>query len=434
MDFFSEKELTAQTGHAKGDWPLMLLKELLDNSVDACEEARVAPEITVRVDGEGITVRDNGPGIPAAAVEGILNFAVRVSSREHYVSPTRGAQGNALKTILAVPFVLDGQAGRVDVTALGVRHEINVKVDRIRQEPRVEHVRHEDRSVKSGTSVKVYWPSSACSILTEARARFLQIAEDFTFLNPHLTLSLEWGDVQRVVKVTAPKWKKWLPSDPTSAHWYTSLERLVAGYVGDDESKGRDRTVREFISEFDGLTGSAKQKQVLDATGLARTNLSALRDGDGLDTAKLDALLSAMTANTRPVKPVALGVIGKDHLSERFRELGAEMATFDYRKMVGETDGLPWVVEIAFAATPAAFTNGAGRRRIITGVNWSPAVGANPFRQLGHESLDGILQRQRAGHGEPIVFLLHLTCPRVRYTDRGKSAVVIEGQDEEGDL
>jgi DNA topoisomerase VI subunit B len=406
----------------------VLAKELLDNALDAAEDAGIAPQIAVTVDRDGIIVADNGPGLPADTVDGVLDFAVRVSSREHYASPTRGAQGNALKTTIAMPFVIDGKAGRVDITARGIRHEIRVAVDRIKQEPKVEHQQHKDRFVKKGTSVKVYWSDSASSILRAAGQRFLQIADDFTWLNPHMSLTLNWFGERRVVKATTPNWKKWLPSDPTSAHWYTSLERVVAGYISDDESKGRDRTIREF----DGLTGSAKQKIVLDDTGLARINLSALRNGDGLDRAKLVALLDAMKANTRPIKPAALGVIGKEHIAACFRSLGWEMATFGYRKAQGEKDGVPWLIETAFAATAAAFDRGvdAERRRIITGVNWSPAIGANQFRLLGHESLDSTLQEQRAGHNEPVVFLLHLACPCVSYTDRGKSAVVIEGDDD----
>jgi DNA topoisomerase VI subunit B len=161
LDFFSEKELTAQTGHPMRDWPLVLLKELLDNALDGCEDAEVTPNITAVVDSSGITVTDNGPGIAAATVAGVLDFSVRVSSREHYSSPTRGVQGNALKTIVAMPFVLDGKAGRVDISVRGVRHEIQVKVDRIKQEPKIERQQHKDRLVNNGTSVKVYWPDSA---------------------------------------------------------------------------------------------------------------------------------------------------------------------------------------------------------------------------------------------------------------------------------
>ena len=156
LDFFSVKELTAQIGHARSAWPLVLLKELIDNALDACEESDVAPEITISVDERGLTVQDNGPGIPPEVVTGILDFAVRVSSREAYVSLCRGAQGNALKTVVAMPFVIDGKQGKVTISAKGVRHEITVRVDRIRQVPVIEHIQHEDAFVQNGTSITVH--------------------------------------------------------------------------------------------------------------------------------------------------------------------------------------------------------------------------------------------------------------------------------------
>ena len=163
LDFLSEKELVAQTGHAKRDWPLVALKELVDNALDACEDTGVAPEIHVQVDKTGITVSDNGPGIPAETVEAMLDFSVRVSSREAYISPTRGAQGNALKTIVAMPFVLsgDGAEGRVDIFTRGTRHEIGLAVDRVRQEPKISHEVKGDAFVKTGTRVHIHWPDSA---------------------------------------------------------------------------------------------------------------------------------------------------------------------------------------------------------------------------------------------------------------------------------
>ena len=84
LDFCSEKELTAQTGHAMHEWPLVIAKELIDNGLDACEESGVPPEITVRVDGAGVTVIDNGPGIPGSTIDGVTDFSSRVSSREAY--------------------------------------------------------------------------------------------------------------------------------------------------------------------------------------------------------------------------------------------------------------------------------------------------------------------------------------------------------------
>jgi hypothetical protein len=53
LDFLSREELVAQTGHRQEDWLLVVLKELTDNSLDACEEARIPPVIEVVVDKEG---------------------------------------------------------------------------------------------------------------------------------------------------------------------------------------------------------------------------------------------------------------------------------------------------------------------------------------------------------------------------------------------
>jgi hypothetical protein len=39
-------------------------------------------------------------------------LASRVGSREADITPDRGAQGDALKTLLAMPFALDGNASR----------------------------------------------------------------------------------------------------------------------------------------------------------------------------------------------------------------------------------------------------------------------------------------------------------------------------------
>jgi len=139
LDFCSEKELVAQTGHRPAQWPIVVLKELLDNALDACEEAGIAPEVAIAVDKTDITVADNGPGLPAETVKGVLDFTVRVRSREAYVSPTRGAQGNALKTIVAMPFVLDGSRGRVEIEACGIHHAITFEVDHVRQEPVIRH-------------------------------------------------------------------------------------------------------------------------------------------------------------------------------------------------------------------------------------------------------------------------------------------------------
>ena len=180
------------------------------------------------------------------------------------------------------------------------------------------------------------------------------------------------------------------------------------------------------MSEFRGLSGTAKQKIVLDAVGASRTSLAKFfGNSDHVNSGAIAKLLGAMQKHSQPIKPNDLGVIGKDHLRAKFEAAGVAPESFDYKKADLEHDGVPYLIEFAFGYCP----NGQDARRIVTGVNWSVSVGSNPFRSLGTagESLDSILAKQRAGQDEPIVTVLHLACPRVEYLDRGKSSIVVPG-------
>ena len=346
------------------------------------------------------------------------------------MSPTRGAQGNALKTILAMGFALDGDLGETTIESQGVAHRIAFSIDPIRQEPRI--VRGcEDSLVKSGTRLAVFWPISARSILDDAQADFLQVAEDYTWVNPHLTLTLKWdrGDcdpVQWTVPATDSAWRKWRPSDPTSSHWYDEcrLARLIANNIAYAQDHGIPcRTVADFVREFRGLSGTAKAKAICEAVGASRISLAKFyADGEG---ARVGALLGEMCQRSRAIKPRDLGIIGEAHLRAKFERAGAAPESFNYKRSEIECDGVPYLAEAAFGYCP----EGADERRIITGVNWSVAIGGDPFRHLGlyEESLGEILTQQRAGPQEPIVVFLHLACPRVEYLDRGKSSVNLPG-------
>ena len=247
--------------------------------------------IKVTVDDAGITVTDNGPGIPADTIGKVLDYSVRVSSREAYAAPDRGAQGNALKTIMAMPFVLDGDEGRVTVMRRGVPPRDHRPRgpgapgagDRPRQDPAMQ-----DRAPGHGR-----WPDSASSILDSARRSVFPTRPNYAWLNPHLTLAVDWRGHPLTVPPTSRDWAKWSPSAPTSAHWYTPqmLERLIAAYVSDPAHGSM--SVRQFITQFAGLTRTAKGKTVLSETGMTRTALADLADGR-LDTEAIKGLLAAM--------------------------------------------------------------------------------------------------------------------------------------------
>jgi hypothetical protein len=471
MDFFSQRELITQTGHGVDEWPLVIVKELVDNALDACEEADVAPVIDVAADACGITVKDNGPGLPEATLLGALDFTVRVSNREAYVSPCRGAQGNALKTLLPMPHVLDPEGGKLIVTAHGKRHEITCGVDPISQRAVIHddvadaksknsHPRSGERKQAfSGTEVRLEWGSRGVSDYSSLRRwpfgeedsdplaehvgpRFRALVEGFAVFNPHATITLDWFGAVSRWEATDPTWTKWKPHQPTSAHWYEQrhLERLIGAYITHEREAGADRLVSELLAEFDGLSGSGKRTKVLTEAGLKRVRLSEFVVDGRLDSGRIARLLAPMQAHTRPVNPKRLGLIGEDHLKQRLLAMGVRPESFRYAQKVSggksknsqpatdeesKLSELPWVVESAFGWLGKEAED---ERKICVGANWSAAI-KNPFRSFGAtgEGLETHLADLRATWSEPVVFVLHLAHPRVEYTDRGKSALVIGG-------
>jgi DNA topoisomerase VI subunit B len=437
MEFCTRRELVNQTGHDVFEWALVVLKELVDNSLDACEEAEIAPVISIAAKGRSIIIKDNGPGIPAKTINGILDYSIRVSSREAYASPTRGAQGNAMKSVLPMAYVLDERrgeeaSGKTIIEANGVGHHIAFGVDHIKQEPKIQYTTRPS-SVVRGTRITVNLPAVRsegyeCDIVESCQESFLQLAESYAWLNPHLRLRLSWNGESKInIKASNPTWNKWLPSWPTSAHWYdpSRFRRYMAAHIA---NRG-NITVREFISEFRGATGTAKQKAILAETGASHVSLHSFFGLHKVNTGNVARLLASLKKHTKPVPPAELGIIGKEHLYRLMEAAGGDPKTFTYNRSLGETGGVPRVVEFAFGIHREGLTAGRGpSRKVITGVNWSPGIN-NPFRQLGRGGigLDAILSEVRANTSQPVIAVLHLACPRVAYTDRGKSAIVVEG-------
>ena len=127
-----------------------------------------------------------------------------------------------------------------------------------------------------------------------------------------------------------------------------------------------------------------------------------------------------MKINSRPVKPRLLGSIGA-----RTSQLGSPPPAARWR---ASTIAGPWTPPTACrgSSRPPSAGARAPHAPLVCGVNWSPGI-INPFRELGRfgQSLDTILGQQRADRDEPVILVLHMACPRVEYTDRGKSAVVV---------
>jgi hypothetical protein len=418
LEFFSDKELTTQIGLPSENWICVILKELLDNALDGCETAGVSPDITVSVIADSICIEDNGAGISSEVVTKILDFTTRTSDKAIYCSPSRGQQGNALKTILAIPFVLSAgkKDSRVVIESRGVCHDIRVSLDVIAGKPLIEHNQTEIVKI-DGTKITVY-----TGIELEAyKPVFLQIVLDFFLLSPHISITTHGLLSDLNYHATIPDWKKWTPSEPTSPYWYSleNFKKLVSAYISLSRDGGPDLTVREFIKQFRGLSSTQRQKHITDSIPAAVRRLSNLVVNDhGLDDYTIYNLLSLMKQETKPVPPEMLGIIGQAHF-QRFFEGPIKYYCCKHK---GE---IPFVVEAAFG-----YNEHLTKPKFSFGLNFSPTF-SDPFANIyltdGKDKqgygIYGLASRFELNYNDKARLIVHVTHPCLTFNDKGKGHI-----------
>jgi DNA topoisomerase VI subunit B len=409
MEFFTESELTQQIGQSKPYWRIVALKELIDNALDACENAGIPPEIEVRFDGGWMTVADNAGGIPDAVIKSSLDYMVRVSDKFNYISPTRGQLGNALKCIYAAPYVMDGEQGHVRIETRGTAYDIFVTFDRIAQEPVL--TLRESKAQGDCTKVMIEWPDLSSLSWYPGVPSELQIVQNFAMLNPHAEFKYE----DRTWKPTMTDWQKWKTNNPTSPHWYTAeqLRNLIAAYLNAERESNISRTVREFVSEFRGLSRTATQKTVCENAGLHGKLLADLVGNGDVSMPPVERLLSSMKEACKPVQPKLLGIIGKEHLAARMvADHGVEEQSIRYVRKLGKSALEPYVLEVAFGIY--RYGEEKEQRTMITGLNWSPTID-NPIYEIREA-----INEMSIGFSDPVCLVIHIAKPHFEFTERGK--------------
>jgi Histidine kinase-, DNA gyrase B-, and HSP90-like ATPase len=437
-EYFNIADLQALTGQPVTGFAAVGLKELVDNAIDACESAGVAPQIGIfvyTVDGVlMLSVTDNGAGIPAETVRRALNFTTRTSDKHGYRAPTRGIQGNALKTIFGMPAALGLPEAPIMITARGVRHGIRAWLDPAGSV----RVEHDDRPVplEPGTAITLTIPAERQQLDPLVWAR------KFALFNPHAAIRIwipkhagEHAQFSRddIVDFYQPtmtfpgEWRKFLPTDLTSPWWYDldALKFLIFAHINTANQGGRDLPLREFVRQFRGLSGTAKAKQVCDRLPAIRR----LRDFEPRESAIADLHAAMRAVTVAPPSPQVLGLVGEEHIRTRFTTWYG-VQRFWYRKVTEVCDGIPFVCEVAVAETntPGAFYPG-----INFTATYDDPLADTTFTSSAF-SAEGVLGFLRRAHAAPADFLLeaqgcyraavvHLIAPALTFRDMGKSHI-----------
>jgi hypothetical protein len=443
-EYFSVPELQTLTGQPRSRFVSVVIKELMDNAIDACETESVAPLVHVSwipdaaTELAQLTVQDNGGGIPRALVRRIFNFDTRTSDKAAYRSPTRGAQGNALKTVLGIPYAL-GVRGPLRLEAQGRCHLITAHVDPVG----LVHVDPQDTAIPTppGTRVAVCLPTRARDVTLRYWGRA------FAVFNPHVSVQISdgaqaqsasvpsgspadaGGDLyQSTIAFPGGKWRKYLPTDLTSPWWYSpdDLTRLVFSHIAAGKPRGgTDLLLRDFVRQFRSCSHTTKAQAVCARLpGIAHLSDFA----DRHETA-VHILHQAMCEAGKAPSPDVLGAVGADHYRHCFDDWYG-VKRFWYVPGKTTYEGIPCVVEVAMAETVAGGD-------LWTGINFSPTFetpGANTWFRCDKFETYGLTETLRRLGTLPqhedttaVAVAVHIVCPTLEFLDKGKTRLKMPG-------
>jgi DNA topoisomerase-6 subunit B len=205
----SVSEFFAKNRHLLGfDNPskalLTTIKEAVDNSLDACEEAGILPELTIEVHdlaleaagkdaeltkGEGrflVIVQDNGPGIVRNQVPKIFGKLL-YGSKFHRLKQSRGQQGIGISAAAMYGQITTGKPIRVTsrVGKTKAAHVFDIQLDTRKNEPVVNHDEtlaqwHQEHGTRVELEIVANWQQGQ---------RFVNRYVEHTALaNPHATI------------------------------------------------------------------------------------------------------------------------------------------------------------------------------------------------------------------------------------------------------
>lgn len=172
---------------------LMIVKEGVDNALDATEEAGILPEIHVKVKETGnekyeIVIKDNGPGIVEKQIPRIFGKLL-YGSKFHRLKQNRGQQGIGISAATLYTQLTTGEPLEiVSSTGDGKIHKYRIKVDVRKNEPIIIESTTADNGIDwKGVELKFV----AEGIFREYRQSITEYIKQTAISNPHAQIFYE---------------------------------------------------------------------------------------------------------------------------------------------------------------------------------------------------------------------------------------------------
>ena len=409
------------------------VKESVDNSLDACEEVRILPDIRIEVKRLGgnkveLIAQDNGPGIPRDSIEHVFGKFL-LGSRFHAIRQTRGQQGIGITGVVMYSQLTTGAKTRVvskvkdDATAvfvdLGIDTRKNkaIKSGEIR-DTWIDNVTGEE--VNHGLRIETVMNAK----YQRGRQSVYQYLRMTSIVNPHATITLtvqdkdgdiiEEGHWERTTD-RLPRVVKEIKPHPHGIHLGT-LQRMLR--------EAEERKMTSFLRHnFSGISMRAA-REILEKAGLDESRQPRrIRAEEAqliVDSFQKVKVLNPPTDCLSPIEDLLI----KKGLSKAIDSRFASTATREPQV----TQGNPFQVEVGLvfggdlnSDSPIEILRFANRVPLMYqqgGCLLTKALESVDWKRYGLEQPGG-----RGIPKGPAAVLIHLASTNVQFTSEAKEAV-----------
>ncbi len=248
---------------------LTAVKEAVDNSLDACEEARILPDLQVRIERIGdnekqfrMVVEDNGPGIVKAQVPHVFGRLL-YGSKFHRLRQSRGQQGIGISAAgmygqltTGQPVNVRSKAGR---RAIPMQYTIRTDTAKNRPEAKDEPIEWEK---KHGTEVSIPMEGE----YRRGQRSIQEFLKLMAVSNPHVNLTFTEpdGTVTEYVRNTKdlPKEVEEIKPHPHGVELGILLKMI---------QESENRTVSAFLQQDFSRVGPGVAKEICEKAGVKPT-------------------------------------------------------------------------------------------------------------------------------------------------------------------
>jgi DNA topoisomerase-6 subunit B len=405
---------------------LMGIKEAVDNSLDACEEAGIPPEISVKIerlddDEYRITVEDNGPGIVHKSMPNVYGRLL-YGSRFHALRQSRGQQGIGISATVMYGYLTTGKPAHVISKVSGadeVAWEMDIVIDTKTNRPIVTNDRAFTWDRDHGTSIQF---TIKGRYITGKQSVF-EYLKNTAIVNPHASITFIDPDGKKFIFEKATDS---LPPKPKEIKPHP--DGMEIGDLIKYARASKQKNMKSFLKEdFSRVTGRIAD-EILKISGVDPKLPPGKLDRDG-SAAMIDAIskVKIMAPQTDCLSPIGDTLIKKGlmHVLEGLRPDYYAMPVTRSPKTV---NGNPFVIEVGIVyggdipsdsqvsilrfanRVPLLYQQGAcAATKAISEMDW---------RRYGLE--------QRGGKGIPFgpaIILVHMASTKVPFTSEGKEAI-----------